>query len=142
MKMQTLRSWMNRDEFWSKHPILFGASVILAFFVGCFLFAGFLGMIDGIGRPSLSQREQLMNADGFKWNHGPHEVQVIREAPMSEDITHFLVRDVCDECEYSFWIMGPSKFSGHKVVLIIDGARAAPGGTVTDGIVVGIPPSQ
>lgn len=141
MDMQKFRSWMNRDEFWYKHPILHGASVIFAFLVACFLFAGILGMIDGSGRPALSQREQLMTGNGFKWNHNPHEVTVIREAAMSEDITHFLVRDARDEDGHPFWVMGPAKFSGHKVVLIIDGVRAAPGGTVTDGIVVGIPPT-
>lgn len=112
-------------------------------------FAALLGLIAvffillAVFAPSggTSQREQLMNADGFKWNHNSHEVVVVREVAMSEDLTHFLVLDECDECGYPFWVMGPAKFSGRKTVLILDGVRAAPGGTVTDGIVVGIPPT-
>ena len=129
-----IKKWCEKQA--DLHPVLFFFGPVVVF--GLILFGATM-LVDHSIR---SQRDQLMSADGFKWNHNPHEVIVMKEASMSEDLTHFLVRDVRDEGGYSFWVMGPARFSGHKTVLIIDGVRAAPGGTVTDGIVVGIPPTQ
>lgn len=131
----SIKQWCDKQA--TLHPHLY----FFVPFVVVLLVAASATMLVHSSNPSLGQREELMSADGFKWNHNPHEVVVVREVAMSEDITHFLVRDVNDEDGHPFWVMGPAKFTGQRIVLILDGPRAAPGGTVTDGIVVGIAPA-